>query len=100
MRIDPIPLDGIFGFLAVDSDGAEAKVISDGSSYYCLLCRSDSCAHASAVAARVQDRNSERIMDAISNLDPGSESLSDDVDSICEEIFCGPGGPDRQLRQY
>ncbi len=100
MRIDPIPLDGIFGFLAVDSDGAEAKVISDGSSYYCFLCRSDSCAHASAVAARVQDRNSERIMDAISNLDPGSESLSDDVDSICEEIFCGPGGHDRKLRQY
>ncbi|MBR4504988.1 MAG: hypothetical protein IKP20_08505 [Candidatus Methanomethylophilaceae archaeon] len=100
MRIDPIPLDGIFGFSAVDSDGAEAKVISDGSSYYCFLCRSDSCAHASAVAARVQDRDSERIMDAISNLDPGSESLSDDVDSICEEIFCGSGGHDRKLRQY
>ena len=100
MRISPIPLDGIFGFSAADSDGAEANVVSDGSSFYCFLCRSDSCAHVSAAVARVQNRDSERIMDAISRLDPGSESLSDDVDSICEEIFYGPCGHDGKLRQY
>jgi hypothetical protein len=100
MRVRPCPLEGILGFSAAGSDGTEARVVSDGSSSYCFSCRSDSCAHASAVSDRIRESDSERITAAIFRLDPDSESLSDDVDAICGTIFSEIGGSGERLRLY